>query len=184
MSARGSANACLWADAAPFVGSVLTLLEGRLNHWGQGPEFPLVEFQKLVSRLQAVWLLIVLVVGQVHACAGSWVLPDGTPCKACPVGPCSEESGQFSGITADPVLKAQEDCHSCCVQQACSDPEKHGKSTSVPIPNFDVAFVHTAIPLPTYEFTEPRTVHIQVESGFPNAPPGSSCSRAPPVPLS
>lgn len=138
----------------------------------------------LAPKLRVVWLLIVLLVGQVHACAGGWVLPDGSPCNACPAGPCSKEAGELVGKRTDSSLLTQADCHSCCVQQACNDPEKHGKSASAPIPHFDVAFIHATITLPAHRSTEPRAVHIQVESGLPNAPPGSSCSRAPPVPLS
>lgn len=139
----------------------------------------------LASKLQAAWLLIALLFGQVHACASGWVLPDGTPCKSCPAGPCKEDPSPVTREGADPSIGLQSDCHSCCVQQACSDPEKHGKSSNTAQPpHFDVAFIRADIVQPTCLAVDARAVHVEIESGFPNAPPGCSSSRAPPVSLS
>lgn len=140
--------------------------------------------RELPSKLQAIWLFFVLTFGQVHACASLWVLPDGTPCRACPVGPCAEqESNQGDKVTGTSI-GPEKDCHACCVQQFCDDPETHQNTSATPQPHFDIAFIQANVELLPDARTEPRPVQLHIETGLPNAPPGRCSSRAPPVSLS
>ena len=127
-----------------------------------------------------IWLLII---GQVHACSGAWVLPDGQECQTCPPGPCLD--GEFERHADQSILTSgSQDCHECCTLTSCTDYNE--KQTAVPSQQFQPVFaiLPESICLPVVRNIVCKVVFAHIEQGFPNAPPSTSPSRAPPLPLS
>ena len=143
-----------------------------------------VPYFQVVRLAQALFLIVVFLAGQVHACPPVWVSSDGSPCDACPSGPC-EDSLESPGSKAGPLsVEAPQDCHSCCAMRSCQEGGDHQvDDLTVQMPPV-LDFAQTYVVEMPLSVVEPRPVHIQVERGFPNAPPGRHASRAPPFPLS
>lgn len=79
---------------------------------------------------------------------------------------------------------ADVDCHACCTLKGC-DKESQDESAvmqSAPV-QLPIARIEATLVLPVVAASEPRAVHIQIESWYANAPPLDSPSRAPPASL-
>lgn len=128
-----------------------------------------------------MFLILALVIGQAYACPGNWVLPDGRDCQTCATETCvvgSPAACKQKDATLDSGTGS--DCHSCCSLKAC---DEHGSKKAVAQSqqlHMVMALTgHEVEVLPCPDF-EPRAVHVQIEQGFPNAPPSDAASRAPP----
>lgn len=137
---------------------------------------------KLVPLGRALILIWLILLGQVHACSGAWLLPDGKECPTCPSGPCLDDEVGSQGRTTVST-GAPLDCHECCTLTSC--PDDGGKQTAAPPPQFQpvCAILPEAICLPVVRCVASKVVFAHIEQGFPNAPPSTSSSRAPPFQL-
>ena len=131
-----------------------------------------------VRPLLLIWVLLT---GQASACPGLWVLRDGTECPTCATEPCVSGSPLICGQETDSVIASNEkDCHSCCSLKACDD-HNQGKEATRTLPlEVGIALLVCELEVFVAPSVEPRPVHLEIERGFPNAPPSSSSSRAPP----
>lgn len=131
----------------------------------------------------AIALLLALIVGQVHACATVWKLPDGKTCQECPELQASDsnpEAGKSMAVAG--ALDA--DCLECCTaEDDCGDEAQHDADL------LNVS-THLAFILPSeFDYVVPllplevESVSVHRESFFPNGPPTERPSRAPPAPL-
>lgn len=129
-------------------------------------------------------LVFVMLAGQVHTCNGSWVLPDGTDCDTCAKGPCQDQ--ETKGAKDLPLLtsKSGDDCHRCCTLRACDKDDQEQAAVKVQPVQTDLAMIQPVVIVRPLTFVEPRSVHINLEACFPNAPPAERSSRAPPIQLS
>lgn len=135
--------------------------------------------------LHGAVLILLLTLGQAHACVATWVLPDGKPCKTCPELPCPPQASNHVQRVVDIQLGEVEvsDCHVCCNLTSCAH-----QVTSIPIKSSaPVSFV-MALPAPIDLITcvgriETEAVTVHIESALPNAPPILLASRAPPLQL-
>lgn len=138
------------------------------------------KFVPLGRALLLIWLLLL---GQAHACSGAWVLPDGKECPTCPHGPCIDGDVERQ---AEPTISTNgsQDCHECCTLTSCTDSDD--KQTAVPSQQFQPVFaiLPEAASLPAGRNIVCKVVFAHIEAGFPNAPPATSSSRAPPFQLS
>jgi hypothetical protein len=133
--------------------------------------------------LNALILILAFLTGQAHACAGLWVLPDGSNCVTCPTEQCVTGSPMLCGKGSQ-VAKAEKDCHSCCSLKACSDQGESKKAIHAPSIPPAISLPEAPVLTLSVPIVEPRPVHLQIEQGFPNAPPSSRSARAPPFRLS
>lgn len=137
----------------------------------------------LVPLGRALILIWLLLLGQAHACSGAWVLPDGRECPTCPRGPCLDGKSENQSERTISVSGSL-DCHECCTLTSCTDSKE--KQAAVPSQQFQLFFaiLPEAICLSVVRYIVCKVVFAHIEQGFPNAPPSSTSSRAPPFQLS
>lgn len=136
-----------------------------------------------VSRLRVLLLTLVVLAGQAHACSGIWVLPNGTECRTCPKGPCEDATllENWGNSLAPSEIR---DCHECCSLSQCEQDDQKSATAKTFAFDLNLTPAESALAVRSLGFLVPRSVHVQIESGFPNAPPSAKRSRAPPVQLS
>lgn len=124
-------------------------------------------------------LIFLLMLGQVHLCEGSYQLPNGQACFACPeldrksCGDLKDRAPSFQALHGD--------CHDCCVLSACDD----NSSKSPVLASGWVAFDIVACLPPNLEIAIPCGVlvglkPIHIASAPITGPPSQKSSRAPP----
>lgn len=138
---------------------------------------------EVVRCMRLLILLLLMIAGQVHACSGSWVMPDGRKCPDCRSGPCEDRSERGPrGISAFDASAIQ-DCHTCCSLTSCDDDEKPESSVRGSSSQVDFALISAEILLPIRPWVGTRTVHTHLEACYANAPPEENSPRAPPAQL-
>ena len=124
-------------------------------------------------------LISLLMLGQVHLCEGSYQLPNGQTCFACPE--LDEKScGDLKDRT--PSLQALHgDCHDCCVLAACEDKSPESPTLA---PGWAALDIVACLPpkleilIPCGVLVGPKPIHIA--SAPITGPPSQKSSRAPP----
>jgi len=137
-----------------------------------------------MRHVRVLFLILTLLLPQAHACSSFWVLPDGRECSTCATESCATGAPLACKEVSSVDQNRPRDCHSCCTLTTCQEHSPVVAATST-APVVPVATLVSQPEISTFELlsNEPRTVHIQIERGFPNAPPGSCSSRAPPLHL-
>lgn len=133
-----------------------------------------------VQRLRVLLFTLIVLAGQAHACLGTWVLPNGTECPSCPKGPCDDGSLLESATGLGTEFGTVTDCHLCCSLSPCEQDDQASATSKSFGFEFQLALTESVLAVPTYGIAAPRSVHVEIEAGFPNAPPSVRQSRAPP----
>lgn len=136
-----------------------------------------------VRRLRVLFLTLIVLAGQAHSCIGNWVLPDGTECLTCPKGPCGDALS-LENLGNHVSLSETGDCHLCCNLAPCEQDNQESATQKALGFNLHLALAESRLAVRSFGIVAPRSVHVQIESSFPNAPPVGRQSRAPPVQLS
>lgn len=130
---------------------------------------------RLFRSFAAVLSILLVVVGQVHACQEQFRLPDGASCQTCP---------KLKHLPGDPLgsgLGTQHgDCHDCCALVACSSPQSGAKAAVPSSVHFDFAMpeVPCLLEFPTAPVAA-GPIEL-IETHLAHGPPSAASSRAPP----
>src|ERR1044072_9765559 len=105
-----------------------------------------------------------MLIGQAHACDGSWLLPGGTVCVQCPEISSNTKSRQKPAIVG-------QDCRQCCKFVDCSDSKSKSDAAREGAPSLVLARIAPALDLPFPSPLSLRTIFACVRSFFSHAPP-------------
>ena len=134
-----------------------------------------------MKALHAFLISLMILLGQVHACQTTYVLPNGEDCSKC--SSLKDNCRQTSVALLKSALHG--DCHDCCKIKPC---DSKGKSTQ---PAVTMSPVHLDIDLPV-ALRQPVPQGLQIVFQIPvfndgcpaTGPPATRSSRAPPISVS
>lgn len=131
-----------------------------------------------MKALHAILISFLILLGQVHACQTTYVLPNGKECLKC--GFLKDSYKQTLGSSLKSALHG--DCHDCCKIKPC---DGKGKSTPSAV---TISPIQLDIDLPV-AFNQPVLIELCADFTVPvfsegcpaTGPPSTRSSRAPPI---
>ena len=131
-----------------------------------------------MKLLHAFLVSFLILLGQVHACQTTYVLPDGKECLKCEI--LKDNCRQRSTASLKSALHG--DCHDCCKIKSCDNKGKSASVTST-LQHFNIVI---DLPIPIRQPALPGrqvfcAIPIFSENCPATGPPTTRSSRAPPI---